>query len=164
MEFSQYSAHFLVYFLGLLSLCFKARIRCSARRISAGSSVWFVLRCRILLASSLFFSTPKSKNCYLDWYLLLFPQMWVMFIQRSIKGTLTTKLLEVVMLCYHMGNVVCSCMHITCHTLTCIPNSLIPKGRECINPCFYLKKKKKKRIFHTAKWSVGIDVQLHGFD
>ena len=76
-----------------------------------------------------------------------------MCIQKSMKGTLTTKLLEVVMLCYHKGNVVCSCMHIACHTLTCIPNPLISKGRECINPCFYLEKRK----FHTVSKMLGLD-------
>lgn len=59
--FSQYSVAFFKYLGDFLCLCFCNWMRWSARKMSAGSSVWLVFLWMIFLASSLFFSTPKMQ-------------------------------------------------------------------------------------------------------
>ena len=57
----QNSVATFVYCLFLLSLLYRVLILCSARITSAGLSKLFDLRSTIILATSLFFSTPVKK-------------------------------------------------------------------------------------------------------
>lgn len=85
---------------------------------------------------------PHLKIKFIEAGFLVFRTLVAIFFfpKNSKKFTLTTKLPEVSMSGYHIGNMVCCCMHVACHTFFCINNPLFPLSGECINPVFYLKR------------------------
>ena len=147
-----------MYVRGLLFLCFSMRMRCSARRMSAGSSVWLVFLWMILLASSLFFSTPRRHAAQHKLWLFLIATKEFHFSKKlsshyaMIKSTLTTKLLQVFVLSNHVRNVISCWMQVAYHSFSCIANAFVSQVSKGVNPGLNLFGKMKFISYFAVTW------------